>query len=151
MLIVCSNEGPGLYLRNSENILIQKSSSLEHWTNFKQTWQKAALVEEDLSFFKLKGHTFLKTKLCTKHSWMKGTQVCLKPKWAFIWSPVVRRLSVCPSVRPSVRPSVCVSVNFSHFHLLVQNHKANFNQIWHKASYSENTFKKSKISYAWPK
>ena len=34
----------------------------------------------------------------------------------------------------SVRPSVCLSVNFSPFHLLLQNHWANFNQTWHKAS-----------------
>ena len=33
-----------------------------------------------------------------------------------------------------VRPSVCSSVNFSHFHLLLKNHWANFNQTWHKAS-----------------
>ena len=38
------------------------------------------------------------------------------------WSPVVRRLVVRPSV------------NFSHFYLLLQNHKANFNQTWHKVS-----------------
>ena len=41
-------------------------------------------------------------------------------------------LSVRPSVRTSVRLSVCLSVrlsvNFSHFHLLLQNHWANFNQ-----------------------
>ena len=37
-----------------------------------------------------------------------------------------RLLSV---VSPSVRPSV----NFSHFHLLLKNHWANFNQTWHKA------------------
>ena len=42
------------------------------------------------------------------------------------WSPVVRRLFVRPSVRQSV--------NFSHFHLLLQNHWVNFNQSWHKAS-----------------
>ena len=29
---------------------------------------------------------------------------------------------------------VDVGVNFSHFHLLLQNHGANFNQTWHKAS-----------------
>ena len=46
------------------------------------------------------------------------------------WSPDVQR----PSVRPSVCLSVCLSVNFSHFHLLLQNHWANFNQTWHKAS-----------------
>ena len=37
----------------------------------------------------------------------------------------------------SVRLSVCLSVNFSHFHLLLQNHWANFNQTWHKASWGE--------------
>ena len=42
-------------------------------------------------------------------------------------------LSVCLSVHLSVRPSV----NFSHFHLLLQNHWANFNQTWHKASLGE--------------
>ena len=44
---------------------------------------------------------------------------------------------VCLSVRPSVRLSVCLSVNFSHFHLLLQNYWANFNQTWHKASLGE--------------
>ena len=28
---------------------------------------------------------------------------------------------------------IIVVVNFSHFHLLLQNHLANFNQTWHKA------------------
>ena len=32
---------------------------------------------------------------------------------------------------------VGVVVNFSHFHLLLQNHWANFNQTWHKASLDE--------------
>ena len=49
-----------------------------------------------------------------------------KPKWAFL-------ITCRPS---SVRPSVCLSVNFSHFHLL-QNHWANFNQTWHKVSLCE--------------
>ena len=30
-----------------------------------------------------------------------------------------------------------VVLNFSHFHLLLQNHWANFNQTWHKASLGE--------------
>ena len=29
---------------------------------------------------------------------------------------------------------VDVGVNFTHFHILLQNHGANFNQTWHKAS-----------------
>ena len=41
---------------------------------------------------------------------------------------------VCLSVHPSVCLSVRLSVNFSHFHLLLQNHWANFNQTWHKVS-----------------
>ena len=44
-------------------------------------------------------------------------------------SHFVRRLSVCLSV--------CLSVNFSHFHLLLQNHWADLNQTWHKASLDE--------------
>ena len=32
---------------------------------------------------------------------------------------------------------VCLSVNFSYFRLLLQNHWANFNQTWHKASLGE--------------
>ena len=37
---------------------------------------------------------------------------------------------VCLSVRSSVRPFV----NFSYFRFFFQNHWANFNQTWHKAS-----------------
>ena len=33
--------------------------------------------------------------------------------------------------------SVCLSVNFSHFHVLLQSHWANFNQTWNKASHSQ--------------
>ena len=36
-------------------------------------------------------------------------------------------------VRPPARPSICLSI-CSHFHLLLQNHWANFNQTWHKSS-----------------
>ena len=36
-----------------------------------------------------------------------------------------RLLSVV--VSPSVRPSVRLSITFSHFHLLLKNHRANFN------------------------
>ena len=50
-----------------------------------------------------------------------------KFKWAFLIT--YRPSSVCPSVY--------LSVNFSHFHLLLQNHWANFNQTWHKVSLGE--------------
>ena len=50
-----------------------------------------------------------------------------KLKWAFLIT--CRPSSVCLSLRPFV--------NFSHFHLLLQNHWANFNQTWHKASLGE--------------
>ena len=43
-------------------------------------------------------------------------------KWAFL-------IKICP-----LSVVVVVVVNFSHFHLLLQNHWANFNQNWHKAS-----------------
>ena len=35
----------------------------------------------------------------------------------------------------SVCPLVCQSENFWHFHLLLQNHRTNFNKTWHKASF----------------
>ena len=48
---------------------------------------------------------------------------------------------VCLSVRPSVRLSVSLSVNFSHFHLLLLNHWANFNRTWNRAFLGEGDFK----------
>ena len=48
-------------------------------------------------------------------------------KWAFL-------IKICPL---SVVVVVVVVVNFSHFHLLLQNHWANFNQTCHKASLGE--------------
>ena len=51
-----------------------------------------------------------------------------KLKWAFL-------ITCCLSVRPSV----CLSVNFSQFHLLFQNHWANFNQTWHKLLFTKCT------------
>ena len=54
-----------------------------------------------------------------------------KLKWAYLIT--CHPSSVCLSVCLSV----CPSVNFSHFHLLLQNHWANFNQTWHKVSLGE--------------
>ena len=36
-----------------------------------------------------------------------------------------------------MRLFILLSVNFSHFHLLSNNHRANFNQTWYKASLVE--------------
>ena len=45
-------------------------------------------------------------------------------------------IKICP-LSVAVVVVVGVVVNFSHFHLLLQNHWANFNQTWHKASSGE--------------
>ena len=47
------------------------------------------------------------------------------------------RPSIRLSVRPSTRLSSRLSVNFYHFHLLLTNHWAYFNQNWHNASFGE--------------
>ena len=45
-------------------------------------------------------------------------------------------IKVCP-LSVVVVDVVVVVVNFSHFHLLLQNHWANFNQTWNKVSLGE--------------
>ena len=52
------------------------------------------------------------------------TNLSWKLKWAFL-------IACCLL---SVYPSVCLSVNFSHFHLLLLKHWASFNQTLHTAS-----------------
>ena len=52
--------------------------------------------------------------------------------WRLKWAILIK---ICPlSVVNVVVVVVVVVVNFSHFHLLLQNHWANLNQTWHKAS-----------------
>ena len=51
------------------------------------------------------------------------THLSWKLKWVFL-------IFSCPS---PVSPSDCLSGNFSHFHLLLQNHSTNLNQTWRKA------------------
>ena len=79
-------------------------------------------------------------KMLLSHDLLVNSQLHLNPflahlswklKWAFLIT--CRPSSGCPSVCPSV----CLSVNFSHFHLLLQNHWANFNQTWYKVSLGE--------------
>ena len=57
-------------------------------------------------------------------------------------------IKICPL---SVVVFVGVVVNFLHFYLLLQNHWANFNQTWHKASLGEgdsSLFKWRTISFS---
>ena len=51
-------------------------------------------------------------------------------KWVFL-------ITICLLSVGAVVVVVIVYVNFSHFHLLLQNHWANFNQIWHKVVLDE--------------
>ena len=63
--------------------------------------------------------------------WKNMSRFLAHLRWKLNWAFLITR-------RPSsVYLSVCLSVNFSHFHLLLQNHWANFNQTWHKASLGE--------------
>ena len=63
-----------------------------------------------------------------KELFYKGKMFLAHLSWRLKWAFVIK---ICPL---SV---VLVIVNFSHFHPLLQNHRANFNQTWHKASLGE--------------
>ena len=52
--------------------------------------------------------------------------------WRFKWAFLIK---ICPLSIIGV--VVRVIVNFSHIHLLLQNHWTNFNQIWQKASFDK--------------
>ena len=53
----------------------------------------------------------------------------------FLSSPELKtQVSFSDHLLSGVCQSVRLSVNFSHFHLFLQNHWTNFNQTWHKAS-----------------
>ena len=58
------------------------------------------------------------------------------PPLFFFSSPEPKALVSSSDQKLSVVVIVVV-VNFSYFHLLLQNHWANFNQTWHKASLGE--------------
>ena len=58
-------------------------------------------------------------------------------KWFFSSPELKAQVSFSDHLSSVVRLSVCLSVNLSHFHLLLQNHWANFNQTWHKVSFGE--------------
>ena len=74
-------------------------------------------IDKNLHFWKIRNRgrrfSFIYASFLAHLSW--------RLKWAFL-------IKICPL---SV---VVVVVNFSHFHLLLQNQWANFNQTWHKAS-----------------
>ena len=95
----------------------------QHW---KKTYQNAIHFMNILQLTRKPVFTYSPYK----YSWSIFSSPELKAQVSFSdhLSSVVC-LSVCPFVCLSVRPSV----NFSHFHLLLQNHWANFNHTWHKA------------------
>ena len=62
--------------------------------------------------------------------------------FCFVHAHLSRRLmrafliKICPLSGVVVVVVVVIAVvNFSHFHFLLKNHKANFNQPWHKATF----------------
>ena len=61
-------------------------------------------------------------------SWYKAT--------VFSSPELKAQVSFSDHLSSVVCPSVCLC-KFSHFHLLLQNHWANFNQTWHKVSEGE--------------
>ena len=73
-----------------------------------------------LAQLSLKTIVYLTGKHCHKLLLVLANQ-SWKLQWAFL-------ITFCP-----LSVVVVVIVNISHFHLL-QNHRANFNQTWHKAS-----------------
>ena len=63
----------------------------------------------------------------------------------FISSPELKtQVRFSDHLSSVVCPSVHLSVNFSQFHLLLQNHWANFNQTWHKVALGEGDSSLSK-------
>ena len=72
---------------------------------------------------------------CVVQSW-KDLSMWLKYFRAFL-------ITNCPLsvVVVVVVVGVVVDVNFSHFHLLLQNHRTNFSQTWRKASFGEGEMK----------
>ena len=64
--------------------------------------------------------------LCTNKKKRFLAHLSQRLKWAFL-------INICP-----LSVFVVVVINFSHFHLLLQNQWANFNQTWHKSSLCED-------------
>ena len=72
-------------------------------------------------FFRTTGP--ISTKLGTKHPWVMRTEVCSNE-------------GLCPFPRGDNYK--LVKIHWQNFkHLLLKNHLANFNQTWHKASFSD--------------
>ena len=55
----------------------------------------------------------------------------LKSQFSFFNCLLSDCLSICLSVHSSLCSSVHLFVSFFHFHILLQNHLASFNQTWH--------------------
>ena len=107
-----------------------------HWVNFNQTWHKASLGEGDSSLFyrrafycevvKIHWRTtgLISTSHPLKHPWMKEIQISLNGgPYPFSRGDNYNKI---------VKIHIII---FKNLHL--QNHRANFNQTWYKASLGE--------------
>ena len=112
-----------------KNLLQNIKNIKNHRTNFNQAWPKVSLGEGDSSLFKLLT-TFVWMKVICTYIFKNLLDMINHYKWKGLEINAFsdQNLSfVCCWHCP------CRCFNFSHFHLL-QNHWANFNQTWHKAS-----------------
>ena len=75
--------------------------------------------------------------ICTyRHRMVKGKGIWTS-ELLFSSPELKAQVSFSDHLSSVVCLSVRLSVNFSHFHLLLQNHWGKFNQTWHKASLGE--------------
>ena len=108
-------------------------------SNRSSDWLRWPIAYVDISFSHYKKNSLL----FNIHSTEKTTGVAFLSFWhisyCIISSPTPKvqvnfLIEICPL---SFVVVVVVVVNFSHFHLLLQNHWTNFNQTWPKASLVE--------------
>ena len=76
------------------------------------------------------GHPF--TRVISKDPWHSHLLKSIGSEAVFSSPELKAQVSFSDHLSSIVCTSVRLSVNCSHFHLLLQNHWANFNQTWHK-------------------
>ena len=123
-----------------------------HMANFNQTWHKVPLVERDLILFKYRATPFPKAEIITKsrkyideilksssqeppgnfnQTWHKAS-LCEEDSSLFKWSAM-----------PFSKERLLWNreYTFMKFKNILQNHRAIFNQTWHKASLGDEDIK----------